>query len=375
MSAFLCSTLHIRYLVSAGVHFKVIEPGWEDVAGEALLSENHQSLGARYGDDQTHESYKHEPLSCVFEAAQVLHAAGCLSYQSCEHEGWGASAAKALLDSIEAAALASLPARLQELVPDRYNADRQEPRVYQTSEYHESQWEIRDLCKCGTPVRHGTNLQRANTVGLVYTQCVPCTTKPAPIPASDEVRALERAALHDPAAALRLVAVKAREAGIEVQAPKSRHKFEGTKLDERLSTTDIAAAFRVDVKHAQKQGTLPKGLKLSVKSKYYSGGSSINVAIKAAPGLVLLNPEWIRNQIEDPHTYHPNVSRYTPEAFALRESLTKMLNAYNFDNSDSQSDYFHVKFYEHIDFAGELEKAELDAAKVAFAATGRSVSS
>ena len=80
MSAFLCNPLHFKFLVHAGVSLGVIEAGWEDVAGELLLVANHESLGARYGDDQTHETYKHEGFTCYVDPVQVLAAAGCLEY-------------------------------------------------------------------------------------------------------------------------------------------------------------------------------------------------------------------------------------------------------------------------------------------------------
>lgn len=49
----------------------------------------------------------------------------------------------------------------------------------------------------------------------------------------------------------------------------------GSKYDKTRTTTQEAACFRADVKQAIKEGVLPKGLKLSVKTDYFSGGSAI----------------------------------------------------------------------------------------------------
>src|SRR5512146_560522 len=112
----------------------------------------------------------------------------------------------------------------------------------------------------------------------------------------------------------------------------------GPKYNKDLNTTQIAAHFRADVKAAQKAGTLPRGLKLSVRTSYFSGGSSIHVGIKAVPFQVL-SREWEFNNFSNPNVFQANCEMYTPAARALIKTLEGMLKAYNFDGSDIQSDY------------------------------------
>jgi hypothetical protein len=129
----------------------------------------------------------------------------------------------------------------------------------------------------------------------------------------------------------------------------------GRKYDAKLSTKEIAAAFRADVKQAQKDGEIPKDLKLSVRIRTYAGGASIDVVIKQAPeGLAIMNPEYV---LQDKRDFRPT-PRHTDAARALLERLKGMLNAYNYDNSDAMVDHFDVRFYGHVDFDGELEREE-----------------
>jgi len=139
----------------------------------------------------------------------------------------------------------------------------------------------------------------------------------------------------------------------------SRKMYErsyGEKYDANLSTTDIAKRFRADVKDAIKAGKLPKGLKLSVRTSYYAGGSSIRVYVQAAPFRVM-NPEAVIASIERPMAYE-RASRHTAEAMALTSQLEKMLAAYNHDGSEAQVDYFDVNFYGFVDIDHDLEHAE-----------------
>lgn len=173
-----------------------------------------------------------------------------------------------------------------------------------------------------------------------------------------EIRDLERAvAAGDVAAKVRLEIARLRLAG-ETYEPRPLPERAGSKYDERYSTKDVAAMFRVDVKNAIAAGELPKGLKLSVRTKYFSGGSSIDVDIKAAPGVRILTPEWVAWYATNPTTYNDRIDRYTPEALALRRRLDSMLRAYNYDASRSEVDYFDVNFYSSVDFSGDLENAE-----------------
>lgn len=136
-------------------------------------------------------------------------------------------------------------------------------------------------------------------------------------------------------------------------------KFVGSKYDKNLSTKEIAARVRHEIKEAVKAGELPKA-KFSVRMDCYSLGSSIDVVIKAPP-FAILNPKRIELEARDPRyqwqTYQVE-PRYTVEADALLKKIEQMLSSYNFDDSDSMTDYFHVNFYGHVKFDWREEVTE-----------------
>ena len=141
--------------------------------------------------------------------------------------------------------------------------------------------------------------------------------------------------------------------------------------------------------------------KFSVTSKYFSGGSEINIKLKDTP-IELTNFETMKayiekhsgnfNQIwdEDSHAYTSyyeldeegknnfieeqlrvmpghSISRHnldeqlewmTPEAKKVMKDVVLQLESYNFDHSDSQSDYFHVNFWSNYGIdAAAIEKS------------------
>ena len=90
---------------------------------------------------------------------------------------------------------------------------------------------------------------------------------------------------------------------------------------QNLGTVEIAKLVRQDIK------SFDPSYKFSVKVRKFSGGSAIDLEVKAAPEQVLTDREKRR---------------------ALLADLTKILNAYNYDDSDAMTDYFHVRFYGHV---------------------------
>lgn len=136
-------------------------------------------------------------------------------------------------------------------------------------------------------------------------------------------------------------------------------KFVGSRYDKNLSTKEIAALVRQEIKQEVKAGTLPKA-KYSVRMDYFSGGSSIDVVIRELP-FPILNEKRIEREARDPnHRFQAYGSEpyYTEQAAALLEKIKVMLSAYNFDDSDSQTDYFHVKFYGDVKFDWQEERVE-----------------
>lgn len=119
-------------------------------------------------------------------------------------------------------------------------------------------------------------------------------------------------------------------------------KYAQTK---ELNIVQIAALVRADIKALASE--LPRGLKASVRVRKYSGGQAIDVTVTALPmGFVECRPEWTPRDIE---------SRYSEETKQVVGSLKSILDAYNFDGSHIQSDYFHVRFYGSVSV--DLSKA------------------
>lgn len=129
----------------------------------------------------------------------------------------------------------------------------------------------------------------------------------------------------------------------------------GSKYDSKLSTKEIAAKIRQDIKAAIKAGQLPQGLKVSVRYDHFSGGTSIDCRVTAWPvGFGWINPEWVMLTKDDPCRYHA-VARYTEQAKAVIDHLKSIHDAYNHDGSDSMIDHFDVKYYGGVDVDWTLE--------------------
>lgn len=123
----------------------------------------------------------------------------------------------------------------------------------------------------------------------------------------------------------------------------------GSKYDRDLDVADIAKRVRADIKAAVKAGELPNGLKTSVRISRYSMGRSLDVAVKACPGVEVMNPARAEHDIENNDRVHSDFPIYTEDFAALLEQLRSIVRAYNFNGSDIQADYFHVNFHSTVD--------------------------
>lgn len=129
----------------------------------------------------------------------------------------------------------------------------------------------------------------------------------------------------------------------------------GSKVDEIRDIKDIAKAVREYVKKKYPD------CKFSVKIERYSGGQSMSVTLLEAPFNPLLNENnW---QVSSTGNKYYSVNHYhferneslTPEAIELFKDVRNFYNQYNYNHSDSQSDYFNVRFYETLAI-GEWDK-------------------
>jgi hypothetical protein len=128
----------------------------------------------------------------------------------------------------------------------------------------------------------------------------------------------------------------------------TQRNFEGSKYQSTkdLSIREIAALIRKDLKKYPTKD----GYKFSVRSDIFSGGQSIAVTIRSIPeGITVETPEFVAWREQNPHSsYLSAPQRYSNELTALMDDVKDIVNAYNFDDSDSSSDYFHSNFYDSI---------------------------
>lgn len=116
--------------------------------------------------------------------------------------------------------------------------------------------------------------------------------------------------------------------------------WEGCRYDGNLSTTDISARVRVYAKERYKD------YKFSVRTEYYSGGSSIYIKLVSGPVPAFKE--------DAPRPYISTMSDIsekfglTSEVYAVLSDVVAYCNSFNYDDSDSMTDYFDTNFYLHI---------------------------
>ncbi len=103
MSAFICNNSHITALAVYAARNRILGCTDANQIGEMLHAENVRSVNYRY-DETTQPSFElcqwaafHE-----FSLVQIVKAARCLAYQSCEHPGYPKSVAAKMVQAITA---------------------------------------------------------------------------------------------------------------------------------------------------------------------------------------------------------------------------------------------------------------------------------
>ena len=95
-----------------------------------------------------------------------------------------------------------------------------------------------------------------------------------------------------------------------------------------------------------------KECKWSVTSQYYSGGSSINIYLKESPY------ENKKNPYTEYHDRKEWKQENNLEVEAIINYASTLMESFNYDNSDSQSDYFCVNFYGHCSVDYDYKQTE-----------------
>jgi hypothetical protein len=111
-----------------------------------------------------------------------------------------------------------------------------------------------------------------------------------------------------------------------------------------LDITEIAKLIRKDLKDE-----IFAGLKFSVRIDRFSMGQSIDCTITDAPEtFAVINPNFEIAFALGNCTH--GISRYTDNAAALLKVVEKVVNKYNYDDSDGMIDYFSNKYYSHVSY-------------------------
>jgi hypothetical protein len=113
-----------------------------------------------------------------------------------------------------------------------------------------------------------------------------------------------------------------------------------------LRVTEIAKLVRADIK-----AIMPKGFKVSVRSTY----NTISATVTGVPaGFQYWTDEFLAH---NDRCFFEG-TRLTAEARVVIGALERIVGAYNYDNSDSQSDYFDTRFYARVGFSSDLTIAD-----------------
>lgn len=132
MSAWVVDRAHIDVLIAYGLSTPADKVRWRQADGEdgalrfgeltyanateigrLLWQENVASVCFRYESDTADEyaevfDYVYRDPGHLLAHGEALRACHCLGYQSCEHDGWETSEAKAIIDALESKAAHSL---------------------------------------------------------------------------------------------------------------------------------------------------------------------------------------------------------------------------------------------------------------------------
>ena len=130
----------------------------------------------------------------------------------------------------------------------------------------------------------------------------------------------------------------------------------GSKYSRDLDVKDIAKLVRADIKAAIKAGKLPKGIKCSVTIDRYSMGQSLRVNVQACPGIVLSTAR-IAFEMTNPHAYC-DIGRFSAHGTRVLDAITAIVEAYNYDNSDTITDYHCNNFHTSVEFSNALENMQ-----------------
>lgn len=113
-----------------------------------------------------------------------------------------------------------------------------------------------------------------------------------------------------------------------------------------IGTTEIAKNVREDIKEATRAGYLPQGFKYSLKVDKFAGGSAIRTKIYGNADILEthdVEPRWERLVLNDDHK-------------ELVNRVSNLIDAYNYNDSNAQTDYFNTAFYSTVEIASASDQ-------------------
>ena len=136
-------------------------------------------------------------------------------------------------------------------------------------------------------------------------------------------------------------------------------RWYGKSYEEGLSTTEVSKRSREQIKKLLKEKW--PGVKVSIKTKNYSGGSSISATAVALPWCPYSAryKAWAAEGGKSAYgATNPPWSRYNTAWESLAKEVDGIINGFNYDGSEIETDYFDVNFY----FTGLKVEWNLEAA-------------
>jgi hypothetical protein len=142
-----------------------------------------------------------------------------------------------------------------------------------------------------------------------------------------------------------------------------------SKYEQGLDITEIAKRLRKEIKAAVKAEELPK-CKYQVRISRYSMGQSLRVTITETPFPVhnrrymeleheILHNDYNCEGVNDLYMERDVTDRWTQKAIDLISKVEGMANQWNYDGSDSQTDYYHVNYSMSVDYDAHDEWVEM----------------
>lgn len=133
--------------------------------------------------------------------------------------------------------------------------------------------------------------------------------------------------------------------------PEATVYHRGEHADGGLTSAQIAAFIRADIKAAMAAGGLPK-MKVSIRSERYSMGQSVNIVITSAP-FVVLNEERVRWEAANPYE---NSRDYilSPRARQVEARIEAIAAEYVRSETHSPSDLHNTNCFVSVRYDSDL---------------------